>query len=181
MQAFEGRTQPIPTRIRRTRRLTQQPGQRPLICPTAGTGRSCITTMVPLQKLKASPASRLIMSCRKQRTINMQARLPHWEILTATHFPIYCRSGVLRLHRISGQAHKMPPASTLRSSATPPHRARRQACPRASTPAPPAISHRCQRPATAGITNLPEMWANDTIKGVYSAAGGISTVVDWNF
>ncbi|MGE4125217.1 MAG: DUF4214 domain-containing protein [Pusillimonas sp.] len=31
------------------------------------------------------------------------------------------------------------------------------------------------------FANLPEMWANDTIKGVYSAAGGISTVVDWSF
>lgn len=27
----------------------------------------------------------------------------------------------------------------------------------------------------------PEMWANDTVKGVFSAAGGISTVVDWAF
>lgn len=31
------------------------------------------------------------------------------------------------------------------------------------------------------FANTPEMWANDTIKGVYSAAGGISTVVDWSF
>ena len=31
------------------------------------------------------------------------------------------------------------------------------------------------------FANLPEMWANDTIKGVYSAAGGISTIVDWSF
>ncbi|UOD50410.1 DUF4214 domain-containing protein [Orrella daihaiensis] len=27
----------------------------------------------------------------------------------------------------------------------------------------------------------PEMWGNDTVKGVFSAAGGISTVVDWAF
>ena len=32
-----------------------------------------------------------------------------------------------------------------------------------------------------GFANESEMWANDTVKGVYSAAGGISTVVDWSF
>ena len=26
-----------------------------------------------------------------------------------------------------------------------------------------------------------EMWQNASVKGVYSAAGGISTVVDWTF
>lgn len=31
------------------------------------------------------------------------------------------------------------------------------------------------------FANEPEMWANDTVKGVYSAAGGISTVVDWAY
>jgi hypothetical protein len=32
-----------------------------------------------------------------------------------------------------------------------------------------------------GFANEAEMWANDTVLGVYSAAGGISTVIDWNF
>lgn len=31
------------------------------------------------------------------------------------------------------------------------------------------------------FANESEMWGNDTIKGVFSAAGGISTVVDWAF
>jgi len=31
------------------------------------------------------------------------------------------------------------------------------------------------------FANTAEMWGNDTVKGVYSAAGGISTVVDWTF
>jgi len=31
------------------------------------------------------------------------------------------------------------------------------------------------------FANEAEMWGNDTVKGVYSAAGGISTIVDWTF
>jgi len=32
-----------------------------------------------------------------------------------------------------------------------------------------------------GFVNTAEIWGNDTVKGVYSAAGGISSVVDWTF